>query len=73
MLMTLYGAGLRRSEFLRLKVADIDSQRMVIRVEREVPLSPTLLTALRESTGGCARRRTCSPARTWMARRQAAA
>jgi len=55
MLMTLYGAGLRRSELSRLKVSHIDSQRMVLRVERgkggvdrEVPLSPTLLTALRE-------------------------
>ena len=52
---------------------------MVIRVERgkgghgrEVPLSPTLLTALREYTGGCGRRRTSSRARTRLARRQAA-
>jgi integrase len=55
MLMTLYGAGLRRSVLCRLKVNNIDSQRMVVRVEqgkggrdRDVPLSPTLLTALRE-------------------------
>jgi integrase/recombinase XerD len=55
MLMTLYGAGLRRSELCQLKVGHIDSPRMVLRVEhgkggvdREVPLSPTLLTALRE-------------------------
>jgi site-specific recombinase XerD len=55
LLLTLYGTGLRRSELLQLKVADIDSQRMVVRVERgkgghgrEVPLTPTLLTALRE-------------------------
>jgi integrase/recombinase XerD len=55
MLMTLYGGGLRRSERLQLKVTDIDSQRMVLRIERgkgghdrEVPLSPTLLTALRD-------------------------
>ena len=55
MLLTLYGAGLRRSELCHLKVGHIDSQRMVLRIERgkggvdrEVPLSPTLLTALRE-------------------------
>jgi integrase/recombinase XerD len=55
MLMTLYGAGLRRSELCHLKVGHIDSQRMVLRVDRgkggvdrEVPLSLTLLTALRE-------------------------
>jgi integrase/recombinase XerD len=55
MLLTLYGAGLRRSELCQLKVSQIDSPRMVLRVERgkggvdrDVPLSPTLLTALRE-------------------------
>jgi integrase/recombinase XerD len=55
MLMTLYAAGLRRSEVCRLKVSNIDSQRMVLRIERgkggvdrDVPLSPTLLTTLRE-------------------------
>jgi integrase/recombinase XerD len=55
LLLMLYGTGLRRSELLQLKVSDIDSRRMVVRVERgkgghgrEVPLSPTLVAALRE-------------------------
>jgi integrase/recombinase XerD len=55
LLMTLYGSGMRRSELARLKVGDIDSQRMIIRVvagkggkDRDLPLSPTLLETLRE-------------------------
>jgi site-specific recombinase XerD len=55
MLMTLYSTGLRRAEMVRLKVSDIDSQRMVMHVHqgkgskyRDVPLSPKLLETLRE-------------------------
>jgi site-specific recombinase XerD len=54
LLMTLYATGLRVGELVRLGVADIDSQRMVILVERGkgnkqrlVPLSSTLLVELR--------------------------
>jgi integrase/recombinase XerD len=53
-LMTAYAAGLRVSEVVHLKVTDIDSQRMVIRVnqgknrkDRYVMLSPRLLEILR--------------------------
>jgi integrase/recombinase XerD len=49
-----YATGLRHSEILHLRVCDVDSKRMMIRVEmgkgqkdRYVPLSPTLLTWLR--------------------------
>ncbi len=55
MLMTLYSCGLRRIELCRLKVSDIDSQRMMLRVthgkggvDRDVPLGPKLLETLRE-------------------------
>jgi integrase/recombinase XerD len=54
-LETIYATGLRISEALHLRVQDIDSQRMVLRVEagkgrkdRYVPLSPTLLVKLRQ-------------------------
>jgi integrase/recombinase XerD len=53
-LMTAYAGGLRISEVTRLKVSDIDSQRMVLRIEqgkgqvdRYVMLSPRLLEILR--------------------------
>jgi integrase len=55
LLMTLYGTGMRRTEVSMLKVRDIDSRRMMIRVERgkggasrDLPLSPALLATLRE-------------------------
>jgi site-specific recombinase XerD len=54
-LMVLYGTGVRRTELSLLKVTDIDSKRMVIHIrqgkgscDRDVPLSPKLLEALRE-------------------------
>jgi site-specific recombinase XerD len=54
-LMTLYATGLRRAELCRLRVADIDSERMMIHVregkggrDRDVLLSPKLLKTLRE-------------------------
>ena len=52
--MVCYGAGLRISEAVALKIADIDSARMVLRIERGkggdarfAILSPRLLTVLR--------------------------
>ena len=55
LLMTLYGTGMRRAELAHLKVSDIDSQRMIVRVvagkggkDRDLPLSPALLEILRE-------------------------
>ncbi len=54
-LMTIYSAGLRLSEAANLKISDIDSKRMLIKVEqgkgrkdRYTLLSPLLLKQLRE-------------------------
>jgi site-specific recombinase XerD len=54
MVQTAYACGLRINELLQLRVADIDSSRMVVivrqgkgRKDRLLPLSPGLLTELR--------------------------
>jgi len=54
-LMTLYSTGVRRAELAQLRVSDIDSKRMVVRIQagkglkdREVMLSKVLLEALKE-------------------------
>jgi len=53
--MTMYGAGLRASEILSLRVEDVDSSRMLLRIregkgqkQRYVKLSKHLLDVLRE-------------------------
>jgi len=63
LLMTLYATGLRRAELARLKISDIDSERMVIHVkggkgrkDRDVMLSPKLLQELRAFWRGLRRR-----------------
>ena len=55
LLMTAYAGGLRTSEVVQLRLTDIDSQRMVIRIrqgkgqkDRYVMLAPTLLKVLRQ-------------------------
>ncbi len=55
LLILLYATGMRRTEATLLKVSDIDSQRMVIHIrrgkgmrDRDVPLTPKLLEALRD-------------------------
>jgi len=67
LLMTLYGTGMRRSELAHLKVGDIDSQRMIIRVvagkrskDRDLPLSPALLETLREYLHRCTKNTSAS-------------
>jgi integrase/recombinase XerD len=65
LLMTLYATGVRRAELARLKITDIDSQRMIIHIQggkgrkdRDVMLSPKLLVALREYWRGLRRKPT---------------
>ncbi|OFY67010.1 MAG: hypothetical protein A3H98_08930 [Bacteroidetes bacterium RIFCSPLOWO2_02_FULL_36_8] len=55
MLSLIYSAGLRRSELLHMKIKDIDSQRMQLRIlhskgrkDRITPLSETALKLLRQ-------------------------
>lgn len=59
-LVLLYSTGLRRAEASQLKIADIDSSRMVIHVhegknsrDRELPLTPKLLEVLRTYWRAC--------------------
>ncbi len=54
-LMTLYSTGIRRGELVQLKAPDIDKELMLVHIrhgkggrDRNVPLSPKLLEALRE-------------------------
>ncbi len=68
-LSVAYGAGLRVSEVVALKVSDIDSARMMIRIEqskrrkdRYAMLSPRLLDLLRDWWLVCARGAGCSRA-----------
>lgn len=65
LLMTLYATGARRAEVARLKVTDIDSERMVVHIrggkgrkDRDVMLSPALLEALRTYWRGLRRKPT---------------
>jgi integrase/recombinase XerD len=61
--MILYATGARRAEVARLKISDIDSERMVIHIrggkgrkDRDVMLSPKLLAALRDYWRGLRRK-----------------
>ena len=59
MLMTLYSTGMRRAELVRLKVSDIDSQRMIVHIrqgkgdkDRDVPLSRCFWRRCANTGGG---------------------
>jgi integrase/recombinase XerD len=68
-----YATGLRSSEVVSLKLTDIDSDRMVIRVEqgkgqkdRYVILSPNLLNLLRDWWGVARNKRWMAPGQPWL-------
>jgi integrase/recombinase XerD len=73
LLSLAYATGLRASEVVSLKLTDIDSDRMVIRVEqgkgkkdRYVILSPNLLELLREWWRVARKKRWMSPGQPWL-------
>lgn len=60
MLSLIYSAGLRARELSKLKLADIDSERMMIHIrqskynkDRYIPLSPLILDGLRKYCRAC--------------------
>src|SRR5438128_8325332 len=73
LLSLAYATGLRASEVVSLKLTDIDSDRMIIRVEqgkgnkdRYVILSPNLLEILREWWRAARKKGWMSPAQHWL-------
>src|SRR5437773_2968856 len=73
LLSLAYATGLRASEVVSLKLTDIDSDRMIIRVEqgkgnkdRYVILSPNLLEILREWWRAARKKGWMSPAQPWL-------
>ena len=69
LLMTLYATGVRRAELARLKITDVDSQRMVIHIQggkgrqdRDVMLSPILLEPCASTGASSSPRCDCSRA-----------
>jgi integrase/recombinase XerD len=65
LLMTLYATGARRAEVARLKLTDINSERMIVHIrggkgrkDRDVMLSPALLEELRTYWRGLRRKPT---------------
>lgn len=54
-LILLYATGIRRAELSRLKVSDLDSQRLVIHIQqgkgrrdRDIPMTPSVLEVLKQ-------------------------